>query len=84
MGRSCQTFHADGGARQVFDLTIDLVQTSCGSGVPFMDFQAERGTAELLPFYEAMSAEALRDYWTRKNTLSIDGKPTGIFSGPVR
>ena len=68
------------GARQIFDLAIDLVQTSCGSGVPLMDFRAERGTAELLPFYEAMSGEGLRDYWRRKNTLSIDGKPTGIFS----
>ncbi|WP_119392421.1 pyridoxamine 5'-phosphate oxidase family protein [Taklimakanibacter lacteus] len=67
------------GARQIFDLAIDLVQTSCGSGVPFMDFRAERGTAELLPFYEAMSEEGQRDYWRRKNTLSIDGKPTGIF-----
>ena len=70
------------GARQVFDLVIDLVQTSCGSGVPFMDFRAERGTSELLPFYEAMSSEGLIDYWRRKNMRSIDGKPTGIFSEP--
>jgi hypothetical protein len=77
-------FEPMAGARQVFDLAIDLVQTSCGSGVPFMDFQAERGMAELLPFYEAMSADAQRDYWTRKNTLSIDGRPTGIFADPPR
>ncbi|MGE3833049.1 MAG: pyridoxamine 5'-phosphate oxidase family protein [Parvibaculaceae bacterium] len=67
------------GARQVFDLSVDLVQTSCGSGVPLMDFRAERGTDELLPFYEAMGQEGLRDYWRRRNTLSIDGLPTHIL-----
>ena len=68
------------GSRQVFDLAIDLVQTSCGSGVPLMDYQSERGEAELLPFYEAMGEEGVRDYWKRKNTLSIDGKPTHILA----
>jgi hypothetical protein len=72
-------FPSMAGARQVFDLAIDLVQTSCGSGVPLMDFRAERGMDELLPFYEAMGEEGLRDYWQRKNTLSIDGKPTHIL-----
>ena len=47
-----------------------------------MDFRSERGTSELLPFYEAMSSEGLIDYWRRKNMYSIDGKPTGIFSAP--
>ncbi len=78
------------GARQVFDFAIDLVQTSCGSGVPFMDFRAERGPVELLPFYEAMGEEGVHDYWKRKNTISIDGKPTHILrprssdSGPLQ
>ncbi len=67
------------GSRQIFDLEIDLVQTSCGSGVPLMDFRAERGTSELLPFYEAMGDEGVRDYWRRKNMRSIDGKPTHIL-----
>jgi hypothetical protein len=43
-----------------------------------MDFRAERGTTELLPFYEAMGDAGVRDYWRRKNTVSIDGKPTHI------
>lgn len=67
------------GSRQVFDLAIDLVQTSCGSGVPQMEYKSERGTSELLPFYEDMGEEGVRDYWKRKNTLSIDGKPTHIL-----
>ena len=72
-------FASMAGSRQVFDLSIDLVQTSCGSGVPLMEYRRERGTAELLPFYEAMGEEGVRDYWMRKNTHSIDGKPTGIL-----
>ena len=30
------------GARQIFDLTIDLVQTSCGMAVPIYDYIEER------------------------------------------
>lgn len=67
------------GSRQIFDLTIDLVQTSCGSGVPFMAFQSSRGEVELEPFYDKMGPEGVRDYWSRKNLETIDGRPTGLF-----
>ena len=67
------------GSRQVFDLSIDLVQTSCGTGVPIMSFVKGRGDDELLPFYEDMGPDGVRDYWARKNTKSIDGKETGIL-----
>ncbi len=67
------------GSRQIFDLCIDLVQTSCGTGVPLMDFKASRAETELVPFYEEMGPDGVRDYWRRKNTQSIDGHPTGIF-----
>ena len=30
------------GARQMFDVDVELVQTSCGYGVPFMEFAGER------------------------------------------
>ncbi len=69
------------GSRQIFDLTIDLVQTSCGTGVPLMDFRTQRGTEELEPFYAKMGPDGVRDYWRRKNTESIDGKATGILDG---
>lgn len=72
-------FEPMAGARQVFDFAIDLVQTSCGSGVPIMQVKAERGPEEMLPFYAAMDEAGLRDYWRRKNTLSIDGLPTHIL-----
>ena len=67
------------GARQVFDLEIDLVQTSCGTGVPLMDMRAQRGPEELLPFYADMGEDGVKDYWRRKNTTSIDGAPTGVL-----
>lgn len=67
------------GSRQIFDLTIDLVQTSCGTGVPIMSFVKPRGDDELLPFYADMGPEGVRDYWSKKNTKSLDGKDTGVF-----
>lgn len=68
------------GSRQIFDLKIDLVQTSCGSGVPVMTFQRQRGDEELTPFFAQMTPEQIEDYWRRKNSSSIDGEPTGILS----
>jgi hypothetical protein len=67
------------GSRQIFKLKIDLVQTSCGSGVPEMAYARNRGETELVPFYEEMGPEGVRDYWARKNTISVDGMPTGIL-----
>lgn len=67
------------GSRQIFDLEIDLVQTSCGSGVPVMAFQKTRGEEELEPFYAEMGEAGVQDYWRKKNVQTIDGKPTGIF-----
>jgi hypothetical protein len=67
------------GSRQIFDLDIDLVQISCGTGVPVMEFRRSRGEEELEPFYNDMGSDGVRDYWQRKNTQTIDGKPTGIF-----
>lgn len=67
------------GARQVFDLKIDLVQTSCGTGVPLFAHAGERGDTELLPFYEAMGEDGVRAYWRKKNLTSIDGRDTGLL-----
>ncbi|MCI4663615.1 MAG: hypothetical protein MRY74_02730 [Neomegalonema sp.] len=72
-------FCRNGGARQIFDLTIESVQISCGSGVPFMPFAADRGAVELTPFFDRMGPSGVEAYWRKKNTRSIDGKPTGLF-----
>ena len=72
-------FPAMAGSRQIFDMQIDMVQTSCGTGVPLMRFERQRGPEELLPYYEDMGEDGVRDYWQRKNSESIDGASTGIF-----
>jgi len=67
------------GSRQIFDLDIDLVQTSCGTGVPEMDLRRSRGEEDLEPYYDGLGPEGVKDYWQRKNVETIDGRPTGIF-----
>ncbi|WP_022948118.1 pyridoxamine 5'-phosphate oxidase family protein [Methylohalobius crimeensis] len=64
------------GARQIFDVAIDLVQTSCGMGVPYFSYSGDR---ELLSDWAAKKGEeGLKRYWEEKNTVSIDGIPTRI------
>ncbi len=67
-------------ARNIFVLDIDLVTTSCGSGVPEMSVVRSRGETELDPWYDDMGPANLRDFWARKNLTSLDDKPTGIFA----
>ncbi|MEO0618895.1 MAG: pyridoxamine 5'-phosphate oxidase family protein [Pseudomonadota bacterium] len=67
------------GARNIFDVRVTAVQTSCGTGVPLMQVTKERGDSELLPFYAAMSDDELGAYWRKKNTRSIDGLDTGML-----
>ncbi len=63
------------GARNIFDLSVDLVQSSCGMAVPLMDFQMQR---EDLSDHWRKNTD-LEGYWTRKNLVSIDGKPTRLL-----
>ncbi len=65
------------GARQVFVLDIDLVQTSCGMGVPFFDHVGTR--EDLNRYWDAKTPEQLEEYWRGRNAQSIDGFPTQIF-----
>ena len=73
-------FPARHGNRQVFVLEVDLVQTSCGTGVPIMAYQEERAEGDLIPFFEEMGEDGVKAYWAKKNMVTIDGKPTGILS----
>ena len=64
--------------RQIFDMKVDLVQTSCGTAVPFFDYAGDR---EELNEWAAKKDEAgIREYWLTRNELSVDGKDTGIRS----
>lgn len=70
-------FPADNGARNIFLLNIESVQTSCGFAVPFMDYQEDRPI--LKDWAEKKGKEGIQDYWKEKNQVSIDGLRTGLF-----
>ena len=70
-------FAADPGVRQIFDVAVDLVQTSCGYAVPHFDFAGDRDT--LARWAEDKGADGIRAYWDEKNRTTLDGAPTGIF-----
>lgn len=64
------------GARQVFDMQIHMVQTSCGYAVPFYEMTGERPT--LTKWSENKGQEGIEAYWQEENLQSIDGKETGM------
>ncbi|TRD11495.1 pyridoxamine 5'-phosphate oxidase family protein [Erythrobacter insulae] len=61
------------GTRQIFDIEVQSVQTSCGWGVPFMSLEAERET--LLKSHR-QSDPAKWEAKRASRTRSIDGLPT--------
>ena len=72
-------FPANTGSRQIIEMEVDLVQTSCGFAVPFMDFKEERGT--LNAWSSKQGTDGIEEYWERKNTKSLDGFETRILEG---
>lgn len=65
------------GARQIFDLTLDLVQTSCGTAVPRYDYAGDRDI--LSDWARKKGEQGIREYWEEKNGKSIDGIATHIM-----
>ena len=70
-------FIPDKGARNIFLLEIETVQTSCGFAVPLMDYKEDRDL--LTKSMAKKSDEEIQEYWKEKNMESIDGLPTGLF-----
>jgi len=64
------------GARQIFELTVDLVQSSCGMAVPLFDYVEDREA--LNDWAQRKGSAGIEQYWREKNVTSLDGKPTGI------
>ena len=64
------------GARQIFDMQVEMVQTSCGYAVPMMEGARERPV--LRNWAELKGEDGLTAYWDERNRTSIDGLPTGI------
>ncbi|MGO4545157.1 pyridoxamine 5'-phosphate oxidase family protein [Paenibacillus sp. 2TAB23] len=64
------------GARQIMDIEVHKVQTSCGYSIPFMSYTGERDT---LQRWAAQKGEdELIQYRKEKNMKSIDGMPTTL------
>lgn len=69
------------GARQIFDLAVDLVQTSCGFGVPLYTYTGQRQL--LLDWAIKKGEEGVQRYWQEKNQSSLDGVPANFFDKKV-
>lgn len=62
--------------RQIIVADIDLVQTSCGFGVPLFDYAGERDIH--FEWAEKKGAEGLIQYMKDKNLKSLDSLPTNL------
>ena len=71
-------FSPDIGARQIFDMTIDMVQSSCGYGVPFFAFEQERPAMD--HWAQDKGPDGVRQYWHDPNQTTLDGFPTEFSS----
>ena len=63
------------GTRQFYDMTVDLVQSSCGYAVPFFDHVGPRDT--LARWADDKGEDAIRTYWAERNQSTLDGTKTG-------
>ncbi len=62
--------------RQIIDVAVASVLTSCGYGVPRFDSIQPRDT--FARYWEQHGTEAVGQMWRDLNSESIDGLPTGI------
>lgn len=62
------------GTRQIFDITIESAQTSCGMSIPFYEYKEERN--QLLDWAEEKGQDNIEQYWKDRNQTSIDGLDT--------
>jgi len=69
-------FPAQVGARQIFELEVNLVQTSCGYSIPHYSFQEDRKT--LAKWADKKGTQGVSDYWLERNRRSLDDLDTGI------
>jgi Pyridoxamine 5'-phosphate oxidase len=69
-------FQLYSGARQIIAADITRVQTSCGFGVPLMEYVGERD--QLTRWAEKKGEAELATYRQQKNVCSIDSLPTPL------
>lgn len=64
------------GARQIFILDIELVQSSCGYAVPLYSYENDRTILD--DWTEKKGTEGIEEYWLDNNQTSLDGSETNI------
>ncbi len=69
-------FTSAAGQRQILVLHVESVQTSCGFGVPKMQFVEHRD--QISNWTNKKGASEMAEYRAKKNLTSIDGLPTGL------
>ena len=62
--------------RQIIVANIDMVQTSCGFGVPMFNYEGERDIH--FEWAAKKGEEGLHEYILEKNLVSLDGLPTDL------
>ena len=65
--------------RQIIVADIDLVQTSCGFGIPLYDYVGNRNI--YFEWADKKREEGFEAYMIEKNLMSIDGLPTHLGAG---
>jgi hypothetical protein len=58
------------GERQIVTINLTRIQTSCGFGVPLMEFRSQR---DELVAWAQKKGEGLAAYRAERNSVSIDG-----------
>ena len=69
-------FGSVAGERHIVELHVESAQTSCGMAVPLYEYQAQRDL--LIDWAEKKGPEGMKEYRRLKNSVSIDGLPTGL------
>jgi Pyridoxamine 5'-phosphate oxidase len=67
------------GTRQIIQVRVEHVQTSCGFGVPLLAYQGDRTT--LIDWAKQKGEDGVQAYQRQKNQHSIDGLPTYLLKG---
>ena len=69
-------FSTNLGARQIMLMRVGLIQKSCGYSIPLFEYQEERSILD--NWTNKKGIEGIKNYWSERNSISLDGKPTGI------
>jgi Pyridoxamine 5'-phosphate oxidase len=70
------------GARQIMVIDVQRVQTSCGFGIPLLDYQGQREV--LVDWAAKKGPDAVAQYQQEKGAQSIDGLVTPIGATRVQ